>query len=962
MRRLGLAAAFALAGAALLGGCGGGSSTTITIEIIPPATGVSVDVGATQALNFTAALGDDTTSAGVTWKLSGTSCSGSGCGTLSNQDKLSVSYTPPTALPSSAALSVTLTATSAAQTSVTQTATITVEPLPTFTTTGCNPPIPAGVMTTCGLPGASNGRAYNQPIQMTGGVGPYTFTVTSSDPSPLSAVCLNLTVAQTSNTSTAIAGKPCNGGADPTAVSFTVQVTDSGGALPITQAYAMNIAPAPPLSITTPSLPAADLNTAYSQSVNVSGGVTPITWKIASGGLPPGLALDPGKGTITGIPAPGSDTGQSNPPCAPAVPGNYCFSVQVTDSAVIVNSPPPGNHNQTQTRAYEITVQKPSALSITTPAGPLTAGTTAAGYSASIQATGGVPSYSWSVIEGQLPPGLSLNGSNGNITGVPTVASANPYVFTVQVTDAEVAPQTQTAQFSIGISAGQDNNSLLHGSYSFIFRGFDSKGSVAIIGTLTSDSNGSVTGAEVINRVSGVAPANVSGTYTIDSNGTTGGTSGDGRGTMELTSTVGQQSTTYEYQLALQSDGSVQFIEDQAYPTSPAPTNPDTFATHGEGVMKPVIGAGFSASSFGGNYAFEFTGEDTNNKPDAMAGSVHADGTSGTLTSGRCDFNDAGSYGSQSISGNFSFGSSFGTAQFTFENPDPTIGQQVLNFEYVFVSNSDLYFIEIDSTGTANTPSLYRMSGEMILQQPNAVFGPNALSGEVVATGSGVDSNGDAVVSAGLLSSTVCDGNTQNALSWDQNDGGTISPLTLPESCTVNPTNGRVAFSWVQAAPPAPAVTPAFATAYLVAPGEGFLIGNDATATTGLLEQQTAVAPFGNSSVSGAYALGAPLIGEPGVDNLVGEMIADGAGGLTGTVDEADATGTSQTLDQPMAATISAIGANGRGTMTTTTNPVPTGYPKNWIFYIVSAGQIRAIPADTTNQHPQLIFLGPTTF
>ncbi|MGH9685569.1 MAG: putative Ig domain-containing protein [Candidatus Acidiferrales bacterium] len=973
MRRLGLVAGFGLAclGVALLSGChGGGSANAITIEIIPPATGVSVDVGASAPLNFTAALGDDTTNAGVTWKLTGSDCSGNGCGTLSNPQALSVSYLPPPApLPSSAALSVTLTATSVAQTSVTQTTTITVEPLPTFTTTACNPPIPTGVIATCGLPGASNGQAYNEQIDVAGGVEPYTFAITSSNPASLSSsVCLSLTVAQTASTSTAIAGKPCNGGTSPTAVMFTVQLTDSGGAAPVTQQYSLNIAQATALSIITPSLKTASLNAQYVQPVSVSGGVRPLTWSVsppAASSFPPGLALNATNGQIAGVPTAAALTGSS---CTPAVAGKYCFSVTVTDSSILPNNPPPaspgGYHNQTQTQAYSITVQQPGLLSITTPAGPLAGGTTATGYSASIQATGGAQPFTWSVVQGQLPPGLILTanrGGNGVISGVPTVIGT--YTFTVQVTDSEIAPatQTKTAQYSVTIVGGQDNNFLLQGSYSFIFRGFDKDGSVATIGTLTSDGNGNISGAEVINRISGVAPAaSVSGTYAIDSTttGTANGASGDGRGVMELTTTIGQQSVTAEYALALQSDGSVQFIQDHDYPTTPTPpTNPDAFATHGAGVMKPVVGGGFSAASFGGNYAFEFTGQDLSKKPDAMAGFVHADGTS-TFTPGTCDFNDAGTYhGAELLSGEFTFpGSTIGAAEMTLENP-----QQTLQFEFVFVSQSDIYFIETDSNpGAANAPTLYRLSGEMILQPPSTTFGSNSLSGASVATTSGVDSSGNAIVSAGLLSSTVCDGNTQNALSWDQNDGGTVAFVSLPETCTVNANNGRVAFSWVQPAPPAAAVTPPFAAAYLVGPGEGFAIGSDATVSTGLVELQTSPPPFSSSSVSGAYAISSPFIAELGVNNLSGVAVADGSGTLAGAMDEADASGASQTLDQTLTAGVSAIDANGRGTITVSSSL--TGIPTNWIFYVVSPGAIRAISADSGNQHPQLIFLGPSTF
>ncbi len=540
------------------------------------------------------------------------------------------------------------------------------------------------------------------------------------------------------------------------------------------------------------------------------------------------------------------------------------------------------------------------------------------------------------------------------------------YTFTLQVTDAEIAPetQTQTATYTITISGGQDNNSLLQGSYGFIFRGFDQNGSVAMIGTLTSDGNGNLSGSEVINRVSGVAPAaTVTGIYEIDStaSGTPNGVSGDGRGLMELTTAIGQQTTTAIYELALESDGSVQFIQEHIYPTTPpfpntAPAQPDAFHTHGAGVMKPIVGGSFTQASFGGNYAFEFTGVDVNKKPDALAGAFHADGSAATVTSGTCDFNDAGTYGSQSISGEFTFpGSTVGAAELTFEVP--SAGQQTLQFEFMFVSPSDMYFIETDATTTgSNAPTLYRMSGEAILQQPNTTFSANSLAGAAVASTTGVDSGGNAIVSAGLLTSTACDGATGNTLAFDQNDNGTLASPSLSETCTVNPTSGRVAFNWQS-----PPSAPPFVAAYLVGPGEGFLIGSDATVTTGLLEQQTAPAPLSDASVSGAYAIGAPFIAEAGENNLSGVITADGAGGLSGAVDEADSGGATQTLDQtPFTATISAIAANGRGTINTTTSA--TGFPTNWIFYVVSPSAIRAIPADAGKQHPEVILLGPTTF
>ncbi|MHC4714188.1 MAG: putative Ig domain-containing protein [Planctomycetota bacterium] len=41
-------------------------------------------------------------------------------------------------------------------------------------------------------------------------------------------------------------------------------------------------------------------------------------------------------------------------------------------------------------------------------------------YSQTLGATGGVTPYSWSIVSGSLPAGLSLNSSTGEISGTPT--------------------------------------------------------------------------------------------------------------------------------------------------------------------------------------------------------------------------------------------------------------------------------------------------------------------------------------------------------------------------------------------------------------------------------------------------------------------------------------------------------------------------------------------------------------
>ncbi len=88
------------------------------------------------------------------------------------------------------------------------------------------------------------------------------------------------------------------------------------------------------------------------------------------------------------------------------------------------------------------------ALAITTTSLPAASG---APYSATLQATGGTPSYVWSISSGSLPAGLSLDASTGVISGTPTATSTANFV--VQVADSSSPPATATASLSIDVQA-----------------------------------------------------------------------------------------------------------------------------------------------------------------------------------------------------------------------------------------------------------------------------------------------------------------------------------------------------------------------------------------------------------------------------------------------------------------------------------------------------------------------------
>jgi hypothetical protein len=90
--------------------------------------------------------------------------------------------------------------------------------------------------------------------------------------------------------------------------------------------------------------------------------------------------------------------------------------------------------------------QAQNSLSITTPT-PLPSGTVGTLYSQTLSASGGVPPYTWSLVTGMLPYGLSL-AANGLFSGTPTAPGT--FTFTLQVTDS--ASSTATQAFSVTIA------------------------------------------------------------------------------------------------------------------------------------------------------------------------------------------------------------------------------------------------------------------------------------------------------------------------------------------------------------------------------------------------------------------------------------------------------------------------------------------------------------------------------
>src|SRR5579862_7625163 len=185
----------------------------------------------------------------------------------------------------------------------------------------------------------------------------------------------------------------------------------------------------------------------------------------------------------TGVPDSGSFTVNSvtsatyTAPTA-SVPAQFTVSIQATSIAF-----------PSETKTITITVQQTAPLTITTTTLPN--GVQGQAYpSTQLTATGGVPPYTWSLLSGSLPNGLTLNPS-GTITGTPTTPGVDN-TFTVQVADSEM-PTPQTASTPSGQLSITITN-LLSGNYAFELSGFNSGGAYVVAGSFAADGVGTISG------------------------------------------------------------------------------------------------------------------------------------------------------------------------------------------------------------------------------------------------------------------------------------------------------------------------------------------------------------------------------------------------------------------------------------------------------------------------------------
>lgn len=277
-------------------------------------------------------------------------------------------------------------------------------------------------------------------LSVTGGSGGYTWAMSGSLPPGLSFNAANAT----------ISGTPTTEGTYP--VSFTA--TDSSGdfhakTLSITvYPQGWNSSSSTTTTTTTTSgssggvCPALNLiptsttwnavyNQGFSQTITVTGGVSPYTNTQCTPTTCKGLALacNTNGATISGT---------------PNVTGTCTFNVGWHDACT-------NSSNQTVTGTYTVNI---SCQPFTGWTSNLPDATNCQAYNGSTSVSGGAAPYTWQLSSGQLPNGI--NFCTGNTTNTCTLtgtvlAPQNTYSFTERVTDS--CSQTATQGFNIRVTA-----------------------------------------------------------------------------------------------------------------------------------------------------------------------------------------------------------------------------------------------------------------------------------------------------------------------------------------------------------------------------------------------------------------------------------------------------------------------------------------------------------------------------
>jgi hypothetical protein len=624
-----------------------------------------------------------------------------------------------------------------------------------------------------------------------------------------------------------------------------------------------------------------------------------------------------------------------------AVGAQFTVSIQATSIAF-----------PAETKTITITIQPTAALKITTTTLPNGVVGSAYPTGTQMQATGGVPPYTWQlgVGSGPFPPGLTLN-SNGTITGMPQTPGVYN-TFTIQVSDSQPTPATFTTtagQLTITVT------NALNGNYAFEFSGFNSGGgAVVVAGSFTADGVSAISnGVEDVNTIAQNSYANhtFTGTFTLL----------NGRGQLTFLGST--------YTFALDATGlHGRLIEsDSTGITGSGELVQQNTATCGSQTMSGPgpIGSDFVIALSGaeGN----FTG--TTPGPFAEAGRFTAEvppssSTPGNIDTGEVDTNAPGGVTTKDPSFSGTFQTSTQAARCTM-----SITQQLgnMNFSvYPITTTSGLlteaFIVETDSV-SQTTP--FVSVGKLIHQTGYPFSAPiqsftttaasvGGLSGPVIPSG------GTVYVPFAAVARLQANGGSALTLSLVENVGGTVGAAlgtnAISASFSTGDTFGRVDTNLIS-----PAIIPVF---YVINTNEAIaLLENSNAPALGLFEPQSmgSGATFTASTVPGTLVQGTSMPSMSSVQNFSGLIALTSLTSTTGTVSGTEDTPTAFAVVSPNVAgtfLLTPSGpTDGSGDLTLTQASPPPPY--NGAFFMVSPTKIVMIT--TSDSNPVLGIFGDQT-
>ena len=500
-----------------------------------------------------------------------------------------------------------------------------------------------------------------------------------------------------------------------------------------------------------------------------------------------------------------------------------------------------------------------------------------------------------------------VNGVAGGNSSVGTVDSTGLYTAPViipnpastTITAVLQADASATGNAIVTITAVQFNNSSLKGNYIFSLTGIDVNGSpFYAVGAVTADGNGHITGGEEdLNDVSsGYSQAtSVTGTYNVGS---------DGRGTLNLNSSIG--SFSYAFAIRALNNAGLNEI--------------DNSVINATGNLEQQA-ATVTAPS--GNYAFGFAGTGLN--CGSAINSIGVFNLGSGNVGGLQDLNCGGTITqSEALSGSYSGIDGLGRGTGLFSATTGSAG-----FVYYVISANRYRFL------CPNAATFFLGSADL---QTQPSFVASDFNGSYVISAS---ANTTAGVSYALIQLNASGGNVSSGY-YDVNDTGSAARAALTGAYSLA-SNGRINGSFSTSVVSLPF------SMYLISPSQAYYLDQRTTVTGGGNVYAQGSSVTSNAAWAGSYAteqFGYFIVGgvvrSGNSTSVSGQISADGAGTLAGTLDFNDPTNISQ--GQVLQGTYS-VGtvAPGRTIVAITT----AEGTRNYVAYIVDQSRVLLLETDT---------------